>query len=84
MSRIRFPTDTQLFRAIIKRQWLISSGGTAHIKQTGLLFEYIRKHVSLKELVSCLNRTLLGQFLREICPFKKVTPFSGAINGTLA
>jgi lipid II:glycine glycyltransferase (peptidoglycan interpeptide bridge formation enzyme) len=26
----------------------------------------------------------LGQFLREIFPFKKATPFPGAINGTLA
>jgi hypothetical protein len=27
--------------------------------------------VPLKELVSCLDRTLLGQFLREICPLKR-------------
>jgi hypothetical protein len=31
--------------------------------------------VRLKENVSCLNRSLLGQFLREICPFKKMTHF---------
>jgi hypothetical protein len=28
----------------------------------------------LKELVLRLNRTLWGQFLREICHFKKTTP----------
>jgi hypothetical protein len=40
--------------------------------------------VSLKELVSCLNRNLLGQFLREICPFKKMTPFLCRIYAALA
>jgi hypothetical protein len=38
----------------------------------------------LKELVSCLNSTLLGQFLREICPFKKKTPKYNAASGTIA
>jgi hypothetical protein len=28
----------------------------------------IRRHMSLNELVLRLNRTLWGQFLREICP----------------
>jgi hypothetical protein len=31
----------------------------------------------LKELLLGLNRTLWGQFLREICPFKKMTPKVG-------
>jgi hypothetical protein len=31
----------------------------------------------LKELLLRLNRTLWGQFLREICPFKKMTPKFG-------
>jgi hypothetical protein len=31
----------------------------------------------LKELLLRLNRTLQGQFLREICPFKKMTPKIG-------
>jgi hypothetical protein len=38
----------------------------------------------LKELVSCLNRTLWGRFLREICSPKKCTPFSCAVNGAIA
>jgi hypothetical protein len=37
----------------------------------------------LKELVSCLNRTLWGQFLREICPLKN-DPFLCAVNGAVA
>jgi hypothetical protein len=37
----------------------------------------------LKELVLRLNRTLWGQFLREICPFKKSDPKSGAVNGPI-
>jgi hypothetical protein len=40
--------------------------------------------VSLKEVVLCLNRSLLGQFLREICPFQKRTPFSGRIYAAVA
>jgi hypothetical protein len=39
--------------------------------------------VPLKELVLRLNRTLWGQFLREICPRKKCTPKSGAVNGII-
>jgi hypothetical protein len=31
----------------------------------------------LKELLLRLNRTLWGQFLREICPFEKMTPKVG-------
>jgi hypothetical protein len=38
----------------------------------------------LKELVSCLNRTLWGQFLREIWSPKKCTPFPCAVNGAIA
>jgi hypothetical protein len=34
----------------------------------------------LKELLLRLNRTLWGQFLREIYPFKKMTPKVGRIN----
>jgi hypothetical protein len=37
----------------------------------------------LKELVLRLNRTLWGQFFREICPFKKNDPKIGAITGIL-
>jgi hypothetical protein len=37
----------------------------------------------LKELVLCLNRTLWGQFFREIYPRKKFTPKSGAVNSTI-
>jgi hypothetical protein len=37
----------------------------------------------LKEVVSCINRTLWGQFLREICSPKKCTPKIGAVNGTI-
>jgi hypothetical protein len=46
--------------------------------------KYIRRHMFLKELVLCLNRTLWGQFLREICSPKNCTPFSCAVNGALA
>jgi hypothetical protein len=35
-SRIRFPTDTQVFRAIISREGLYSSGGAAHTNNPGL------------------------------------------------
>jgi hypothetical protein len=44
----------------------------------------IRKHVLLKGLVSCLNRSLLGQFLREICPFKIYSPKYNAASGIIA
>jgi hypothetical protein len=40
--------------------------------------------VPLKELVLCLNRSLLGQFLMEICPFKKMAPFLCRIYAALA
>jgi hypothetical protein len=46
-------------------------------------FEYIKRHVPLKELVLWLSSSLWGQFLREICPRKKYTPKSGAFNGTI-
>jgi hypothetical protein len=36
-SRVRFPTDAQLFRAIIKRQGLISSEAAAHTQQLSLI-----------------------------------------------
>jgi hypothetical protein len=36
-SRIRFPTDAQLFSSLNKRQGLISSEGAAHTKQPSLL-----------------------------------------------
>jgi hypothetical protein len=39
-------------------------------KAASTYFHLVKKHVLLKGLVSCLNRSLLGQFLREICPFK--------------
>jgi hypothetical protein len=39
-SWVRFPTDAQLFRAIIKRQGLISSKGVAHKKQLSLIFTW--------------------------------------------
>jgi hypothetical protein len=38
----------------------------------------------LKELVLRLNRTLCGQFLREICPLKKMTPRYNAASGIIA
>jgi hypothetical protein len=38
----------------------------------------------LKELVLCLNRTLWGQFLREICPLKKMTTKYNAASGIIA
>jgi hypothetical protein len=38
----------------------------------------------LKELVLRLNRTLWGQFLREICPLKKMTPKYNAASGIIA
>jgi hypothetical protein len=37
-SRIQFPTAANRFRAIISREGLYSSGGTAHAKQPLLLF----------------------------------------------
>jgi hypothetical protein len=37
----------------------------------------------LKELVLRLNRTLWGQFLREICPFRKNDPKIGANIGAI-
>jgi hypothetical protein len=37
-------------------------------------FNLIRKHVLLNGVVLCLNRTLWGQFLREICPLKNRPP----------
>ena len=37
----------------------------------------------LKGEVRIINRTNLVQFLREIHPFKKRTPFSNAVNGTI-
>jgi hypothetical protein len=40
--RVRFPTDPQLFRAIIKRQGLISAGGLAHTKHPSLLLTGFR------------------------------------------
>jgi hypothetical protein len=36
-SRIRFPTDAQLFSSLNERQGLISSEGVAHTKQPSLL-----------------------------------------------
>jgi hypothetical protein len=36
-SRIRFPTDAQLFSSLNKRHGLISSEGAAHTKQPSLL-----------------------------------------------
>jgi hypothetical protein len=38
----------------------------------------------LKELVLRLNRTLWGQFLREICPLRKTTPKYDAASGIIA
>jgi hypothetical protein len=38
----------------------------------------------LKELVLRLNRTLWGQFLREICPFEKKDPKIGANIGAIS
>jgi hypothetical protein len=35
-------------------------------------FHLVKRHVHLNWLVSCLNRSLFGQFLREICPFNRI------------
>jgi hypothetical protein len=40
--------------------------------------------VLLKKVVLLLNRTLWGQFLREICPLKKMTPKYDAASGIIA
>jgi hypothetical protein len=40
--------------------------------------------VSLNGVVSCINRTLWGQFLREIWPLKKMTPKYNAASGIIA
>jgi hypothetical protein len=50
-----------------------------HIQTYREYFQLVRKHASLNGLKLCLNRTLWGQFLREIC-----SPFSGAVNCALA
>jgi hypothetical protein len=45
----------------------------------------IERELPLNWLVSCLNRSLLGQFLREICPFKKYSPkYNAANSGIIA
>jgi hypothetical protein len=45
---------------------------------------WIRKQVRLNGDVLCLNRTLLVQFFREICPFKERTPKYNVASGTIA
>jgi hypothetical protein len=46
-------------------------------KPPGRTFNLIRKHVSLKELESCLKGGQHVQFLRDKRPFKKRTPKDG-------
>jgi hypothetical protein len=43
-------------------------------KPPGSTFNFIRKHVSLKELESWLKRGQYVRFLREICPRKNIPP----------
>jgi hypothetical protein len=56
----------------------------APYKPSGSTFNLIRRHVSLNGVVSCINRTLWGQFLREIWPLKKVTTKYNAASGIIA
>jgi hypothetical protein len=44
----------------------------------------MRRHVSLKELVSWLKRGQYVRFLREICPRKNITPIYNAAGGIIA
>jgi hypothetical protein len=53
-------------------------------KATFASFNLIRKHVSLKKVVSLLKREQKGPFLREICPLKKVTQKYDAASGIMA
>jgi hypothetical protein len=67
---------------------LLSRYGCTTVKvrpiQSNLRFFFLlRRHVPLKELVLRLNRSLWGQFLREICPFKKSDPKIGANIGAI-
>jgi hypothetical protein len=59
------------------------TGGVSDTKQPSLILTPNKRHVPLKEVESCLNRNLLVQFLTKICPLKKMTQESGAINGTI-
>jgi hypothetical protein len=53
--------------------------GAAHTNHPGVYtFNLIRLHVRLKDVVSCFNIILWGQFLREICSPKK-TPQKVAV-----
>jgi hypothetical protein len=52
-------------------------------KPLGSTFNLLKKHVSLKELVSWLKRGQNVPFLREKCPFEKLTPKVGANIGAI-
>jgi hypothetical protein len=53
-------------------------------KRSGSIFNYIKRHVPVKKVVSWLKRGQYVPFLREKRPFKKRNPKYNAASGIIA
>jgi hypothetical protein len=82
-SRSRFPTETQLklnWKGQLWNSRCEHQCRCGQYKATFAHFKYIKRHVSLKELESWLERGKNIPFLREICPPKNVPPILAPIS----